>query len=192
MNNITNKALLQLQGSLSTRPKEMAVGSKDTKFSTAYEFARIKTQLAASPTDFGATVQSSVTSLPLNSALSQNTKINNAAASLTGTLPSMHERALALRAYRQEILASNIANADTPNYKAIDIDIKEALKNGTPLSAVPIKYQTSSTSGIDGNTVDMDVERQKFAENALMYEFEVDKVKGKYKTMIDLLQNLPY
>ena len=45
---------------------------------------------------------------------------------------------------------------------------------------------------LDGNTVDMDVERAKFAENALMYEYEVDRVKGFYKSMDDLLKNTPY
>ena len=43
---------------------------------------------------------------------------------------NIHERTLALRAYRQELLASNIANADTPGYKAVDIDIARALRNG--------------------------------------------------------------
>ena len=105
----------------------------------------------------------------------------------------MHETALALRAYRQQLLASNIANADTPNYKAVDIDIADALRNGrsTP-SEVPLKYVVPSQGSVDGNTVEMDVERAKFAENALMYEYEVDRVKGHYQMQQELLKNLPY
>jgi len=45
---------------------------------------------------------------------------------------------------------------------------------------------------VDGNTAEMDVERAKFTENALMYEYEVDRVKGHYKDMEDLLKNTPY
>lgn len=171
-------------GRLSTDP---------TEFSTTYDFARMRaalSQKSASATNDAPQLQPKT--IPLLSALEQNAKISNAAASLTGTEPSMHERALALRAYRQEILASNIANADTPNYKAVDIDIKQALKSNTPLSQVPVQFSVTSNAGVDGNTVDMDMERVKFAENSLMYEFAVDKVKGKYKSMMDLLQNLPY
>lgn len=167
--------------------------STNSNFSTAYEFARIKMQatlLIGTIAPHGANLPSKMLSFQQDP--HQGEKASNALASLTGSEPSLHERALALRAYRQQILASNIANADTPNYKAIDIDIPSALKNGTPLAEVPIKYQTTSTPGVDGNTVDMDIERQKFAENSLMYEYQVDKVRGKYRSMSDLLQNLPY
>ncbi len=167
--------------------------STNLNFSTAYEFARIKMQatlLIGTIAPQGANLPSKMLSFQQDP--HQGEKASNALASLTGSEPSLHERALALRAYRQQILASNIANADTPNYKAIDIDIPSALKNGTPLAEVPIKYQTTSTPGVDGNTVDMDIERQKFAENSLMYEYQVDKVRGKYRSMSDLLQNLPY
>lgn len=170
-------------GRLSTDP---------TEFSTTYSFARMRAELSQKSVSATNDAQPPPKTIPLLSALEQNAKISNAAASLTGTEPSMHERALALRAYRQEILASNIANADTPNYKAVDIDIKQALKSNTPLSQVPVQFSVTSNAGVDGNTVDMDMERVKFAENSLMYEFAVDKVKEKYKSMIDLLQNLPY
>ncbi|WP_082439649.1 flagellar basal body protein [Massilia sp. WF1] len=46
--------------------------------------------------------------------------------------PKFHERALGLRAYRQELLASNIENSDTPGYKTVDIDINTAIKSGRP------------------------------------------------------------
>ncbi|WP_265942108.1 flagellar basal body rod protein FlgB [Dechloromonas sp. A34] len=125
---------------------------------------------------------------------------------------NLHEVALGLRVYRQQLLASNIANADTPGYKAVDIDFQAALHSArtaahvgsvklsttaeehlstpTPTQSpnIPLKYHVPLQASIDGNTVDMDVERTKLAENALMYQFSIDQV-GK-KEMLDLLNNL--
>ena len=114
--------------------------------------------------------------------------------------------ALSLHARRQELLAGNIANADTPNYKAVDIDFTKALraamgsakpvglatttpghlqgKNGNPLGA-PTLYRQAVQPSIDGNTVDMDVERAQFVDNAIRYQFALDRVSGKFKE-IDL------
>lgn len=124
------------------------------------------------------------------------------------------ESALGLRAYRQQLIASNIANADTPGYKAVDIDFQEALRiarsvaNTAPLMLsttasghisaqaisasppYPLKYHTPSQASADGNTVEMDVERAKFAENSMMYEFSLDRVSGHFKMMMELYQNL--
>ncbi|AZP14028.1 MAG: flagellar basal body protein [bacterium] len=105
---------------------------------------------------------------------------------------SVHERALTLRAFRQEVLASNIANADTPGYKAVDFDINEAMRMGKDPRSVELKYVMPAQGNIDGNTVDMDVERVKFMENQIMYNFAVDRVRGHYKDMEDLLKNTPY
>lgn len=110
----------------------------------------------------------------------------------TKPIQSLNERALGLRAYRQELLASNIANADTPGYKAVDIDINEALRSGKSKDDVPIQYRIPAQGSADNNTVDMDVERAHFAQNALMYEYTVDRVKGHYKEIEDLLKNTPY
>lgn len=113
-----------------------------------------------------------------------------------------HQTALSLRAARQELLASNIANADTPNYKARDIDFASALRNAlagasAELSAVrtspmhlegkaggsilgaPVMYRKPVQPSADGNTVDMDVERAQFADNALRYEASVNFVGMK-------------
>ena len=124
------------------------------------------------------------------------------------------ETALGLRAYRQELIASNIANADTPGYKAVDIDFQEAqciawsVANisaltlsttasghipGQALSstpAYPLKYHIPSQPSVDGNTVEMDVERAKFAENTVMWEFSRDRVSGHFKMMMEMLQSL--
>ncbi|MFY9328974.1 MAG: flagellar basal body rod protein FlgB, partial [Georgfuchsia sp.] len=119
-----------------------------------------------------------------------------------------------IRAYRQQLIASNIANADTPGYKAVDIDFQEALRiarsvtNTAPLTLsntttshlqgqtqfsappYPLKYHTPSQPSVDGNTVEMDVERAKFAENSVMWEFSRDRVSGHFKMMTELFQSL--
>lgn len=116
-----------------------------------------------------------------------------------------HQSALNLQAHRQQLLASNIANADTPNYKARDIDFREALKGsvagrlgplalsatrsghlganvGHPLDAFT-RYRTESQSSVDGNTVNMDTERAAFAENAVHYEASITFINGLLRSM---------
>lgn len=126
----------------------------------------------------------------------------------------LHEIALGLRAYRQQLLASNIANADTPGYKAVDIDVQEALRSARTTtedgavklsttaeghistqaparySSIPLKYHIPQQPSIDGNTVEMDVERGKFSENTLMYQFSLKLVGGDYKGKLELLKSL--
>ena len=127
---------------------------------------------------------------------------------------SFQEQALGLRAYRQQLIASNIANADTPGYQAVDIDFQEAIKLAQSLSRnstvtlnttnaghisgaasriqapFPLKYAQPTQSSIDGNTVEMDIERAKFAENSIMYEFSLNRAGGHYKHMMELLEQL--
>jgi len=114
-------------------------------------------------------------------------------------------KALNLHAHRQQLLAGNIANADTPGYKAVDIDFSKALKaavgssqpvglNATapghlqpkgganPYGAQTL-YRQPAQPSIDGNTVDMDVERTQFIDNALRYQFALDRVSSKFKTL---------
>jgi flagellar basal-body rod protein FlgB len=122
--------------------------------------------------------------------------------------------AMGLRVYRQQLIASNIANADTPGYKAVDIDFQEALRNAQAAANVPsvslsttsaghlpgqttgtqplipLKYHVPSQGSVDGNTVEMDVERAKFAENTVMHQFAMDRVSGHFKHAIEMLQNL--
>ena len=106
---------------------------------------------------------------------------------------AFQEKALGLRAYRQQVLAGNIANTDTPNYKARDFDFSQALKEATAGRNTSVDlamartssahmagnsadvlarlmYRTPSQGSVDGNTVDMDIERAQFADNALRYE----------------------
>ncbi|MDQ7988071.1 MAG: flagellar basal body rod protein FlgB [Candidatus Dactylopiibacterium sp.] len=116
-----------------------------------------------------------------------------------------HQTALGLRAQRQEIIAGNMANADTPNYKARDVDFSSALRGamggaaGAPVSLVTtaaghqngggalgaptLKYRTEQQSSVDGNTVDMDAERAAFAENSVQYEASLTFINGMLRTM---------
>jgi flagellar basal-body rod protein FlgB len=116
-----------------------------------------------------------------------------------------HHTALNLRAQRQELLAGNIANADTPNYKARDIDFGSALngallgRSGQPVAlsttaarhiaasgnaaAPELKYRREQQSSVDGNTVNMDVERAAFAENSVQYEASITFINGLLRTM---------
>jgi flagellar basal-body rod protein FlgB len=127
---------------------------------------------------------------------------------------SFNETALSLRAQRQELLASNIANADTPNYKARDIDFSNALQNalaskgaGGPLATTapkhlprgaatgdvlangtPVLYRGEVQGSVDGNTVDMDVERNQFADNALRYEAGITMINHQIKGLLAAIQ----
>ncbi|MDR0379087.1 MAG: flagellar basal body rod protein FlgB [Candidatus Accumulibacter sp.] len=102
------------------------------------------------------------------------------------------ERALGLRAHRQQVLAGNIANADTPHYKARDFDFTTALEEALsgrdenslslrltntrhlPGSAgegdLNLLYRVPTQDSADGNTVEMDIERMQFTDNAIRYE----------------------
>jgi flagellar basal-body rod protein FlgB len=123
--------------------------------------------------------------------------------------------ALMLRAERQRLLASNIANADTPNYQAQDMDFGKALRaavsgmggsaggGGLPLSThtnhlvnnsggmadrtrqAALQSQTS----VDSNGVDMDRERASFADNALKYEATLRFVNGSVRSMLDAMRS---
>ena len=122
-----------------------------------------------------------------------------------------NQTALNLRAARQELIASNIANADTPNFKAKDIDFASALKgalSGTPAKlplattesshlsgdsgkdvlGAPVQYRNVLQPSADGNTVDMDVERAQFADNALRYEASVKFISEDIKAMLTAIQ----
>jgi flagellar basal-body rod protein FlgB len=130
-----------------------------------------------------------------------------------------HEAALKLGAQRQQVLASNIANADTPNFKARDFDFAQALQGavgragpaagvspaapglartapghqglpGSLLSAgsPALLYRTGVQGGVDGNTVDMEVERNQFTNNALRYEASVTMISGQIKSLLTAIQ----
>lgn len=115
---------------------------------------------------------------------------------------AQHEMALKLRALRNQVLTSNIANADTPNYKARDIDFQSALKQvqGSELSlartsklhqngwqtnslGADVKYRVPVQPTLDGNTVETDVEQAAFAENAVQYRASLAFLNGTMRTL---------
>ena len=122
-------------------------------------------------------------------------------------------QALDVRAYRQELLSSNIANADTPNYKARDFDFKTAMQNAmegtkrlpdtsltlTSARHIPAKavsqgptdllYRLPYQPSMDGNTVDMDIERVQFADNTLHYQSTMQLLSGRIRTMMAAIQD---
>lgn len=127
-----------------------------------------------------------------------------------------NETALSLRAQRQELIASNIANADTPNFKARDIDFASAMQGAlakanpaaaNPLAATnkshiqpaadgkalpngtPVLYRGVVQGAVDGNTVDMDVERNQFADNALRYEAGITMINHQIRGLMAAIQN---
>jgi flagellar basal-body rod protein FlgB len=123
-----------------------------------------------------------------------------------------NREALNLRAQRQEVLAANIAHADTPNYKARDFDfssrLTQAVEQGRggqsvqmaatsprhiqgQASSMPdrdLLYRVPSQPSIDGNTVEMDAERINFADNALRYEANLTVVSAKIKSLLAAAQ----
>lgn len=129
-----------------------------------------------------------------------------------GDTLNYHGDALKLRAERQRVLAANIANADTPNYKATDFDFKSALQSATGglstsatagpsrtdsrhlststlgLPGVDMKYRTPNQLSIDGNSVEMDTERAAFADNAVRYEASLRFLNGQIKTLTMAIQ----
>lgn len=131
---------------------------------------------------------------------------------------NFHQTALRVRNQRQELLASNIANADTPQYKARDIDFKSvmqtALQSGPEASSAQTAasqlQQTNSAhlggsagsgyasnsdvlfrsvvqGSVDGNTVDMDVERNAYVDNGIRYEASLTMMTGQIKKMLSAI-----
>jgi flagellar basal-body rod protein FlgB len=97
--------------------------------------------------------------------------------------------ALGLRSYRQELLAANIANADTPQYKATDFDFAAALRNATGKGALEgaapeLQYRVPAQSSLDGNSVEMDAERAEFADNTVRHEAAMRFLTAQIKTML--------
>ncbi|NNM81373.1 MAG: flagellar basal body rod protein FlgB [Burkholderiales bacterium] len=120
-----------------------------------------------------------------------------------------YQQALQLRSARQQVLASNIANADTPNYKARDFDFAKALQgvlSGNATSAelaktdprhlsvpsvfpgVKLQYSNPYQSSLDNNTVEMDVERNKYMDNSIRFEADLTATTSKIKVMLSAIQ----
>lgn len=117
----------------------------------------------------------------------------------------VHESALRLRAQRAGMLASNLANADTPGYKAQDIDFQQALSNrlqhnsanmpmeatktghiriGTQgIGSIETQYRVPTQPSIDGNTVEEQVEHAEFMKNNLDFQASFTFLNSKFKSL---------
>ncbi|MCK5121163.1 MAG: flagellar basal body rod protein FlgB [Methylomarinum sp.] len=118
----------------------------------------------------------------------------------------IHPQALALRERRSEVLASNLANADTPGYKARDLDFQSVLKQSLPTSTVMEKTQQGHFSpndrllgaammfrnpqqaSLDGNTVESHIEQAKYSENAVQYQASLQFINGKFSGLMTAIR----
>jgi len=109
---------------------------------------------------------------------------------------ALHERALRFRSQRMEVLSSNIANADTPNFKARDVDFRQVMKTvrtdaltttqpqhyelegGVPPDQAALKYRIPFNTSFDGNTVELSMEQAKFG-----------KATGDFQATLSFLEN---
>jgi len=114
---------------------------------------------------------------------------------------SVHAQALEIRSRRAEILAANLANVDTPNYQARDIDFKAALAsvqgreetlkttNAAHLSAQgdaagELLYRTPVQMALDGNTVEEEQEKAEFSDNALRYQASLQLLGNRVQGLL--------
>ncbi|MEL1266427.1 flagellar basal body rod protein FlgB [Pseudoxanthomonas putridarboris] len=112
----------------------------------------------------------------------------------------VHGAALPLREQRMQLLASNLSNADTPHYKAKDLNFQAALESAaqkasplqttserhlTLLDATPRIFERDGVQpSLDGNTVDADVERAAYGRAALEYRASLSFIESKVRTML--------
>ena len=137
-------------------------------------------------------------------------------AQMTNNL-DFHSKALVVRAERQRVIASNIANADTPGYVARDVNFREAMANALGSSSQPaaarlgpsatngrhiplastmgelgdgtrLAYAPQSQPALDGNSVDLDRERANFVDNSVRYESTLRFINGSAKTILSAIQ----
>ncbi|PKM04033.1 MAG: flagellar basal body rod protein FlgB [Gammaproteobacteria bacterium HGW-Gammaproteobacteria-6] len=122
----------------------------------------------------------------------------------------IHEKALGFRAQRAEVLANNIANADTPNYKARDLDFSAVLAaqhskseghfgvnvtNSKHIAAEAVeiadpglRFRTPAHASLDQNTVDAQVEQAAYAENAIDFQASFTLLNSKFRGLMSALR----
>lgn len=112
----------------------------------------------------------------------------------------IHAEALQVRSRRLELLAANLANADTPNFKARDIDFRAALNDaghgqalrmsrtnaghlssGAAGAGPEAMYRVPTQPSLDGNTVDPQLEKAAFSENAIQYQASLDFLNARFR-----------
>ncbi len=119
----------------------------------------------------------------------------------------LHPQALMLREKRAEVLASNLANADTPGYKARDMDFQAILKQQSQTNSgiletthsghlLPDQYQlsgellyrTPQQASLDGNTVEDQIEQAKYGENAVQYQASLRFINGRFSGLLSAIK----
>ncbi len=119
----------------------------------------------------------------------------------------LHPQSLALRERRSEVLASNLANADTPGYKARDLDFHSVLQKTMPAQASSMErtnaghlqvsneilgaqllFRNPHQSSLDGNTVEAHIEQGKYAENAVQYQASLTFLNGKFSGLMTAIR----
>jgi flagellar basal-body rod protein FlgB len=98
------------------------------------------------------------------------------------------ERYMDLLSSRQKVVASNVANADTPGYKTKDIDFQNALRNEMDRISVKPMEVGSLTSKNDGNNVNLDRESRLLAENALRFQVATQLLRSQIRAVRSAIQ----
>lgn len=122
------------------------------------------------------------------------------------TALGIHPQALALREKRSEVLAANLANADTPDYKARDLDFKAVLSNSMKQQAglertreghlagnhsvlgADLLYRNPQQAALDGNTVEAHIEHSKYTENAVQYQASLRFINNKFSGLMSAIR----
>ncbi|OEC37173.1 flagellar basal-body rod protein FlgB [Pseudomonas cuatrocienegasensis] len=123
----------------------------------------------------------------------------------------IHEQALGFRAQRAEVLANNIANADTPNFKSRDLsfanvlaeqsaksqrgpvnlkltDTRHIAAEGMSTGDASLEYRNPLHASIDQNTVDLQIEQSNYAENAVQFQASFTLLNSKFKGLVSALR----
>ncbi len=113
----------------------------------------------------------------------------------TDALFGVQAQAMDIQRRRMELIAANLANADTPNFKARDLDFRQVLAqaeaSANPAAgateAATLKYRIPSQPSVDGNTVDVQTEQAQFAESALRYQASLGFLDSRIRSMMTAL-----
>lgn len=120
----------------------------------------------------------------------------------------IHADALRVRSQRAELLASNLANTDTPNYKARDIDFQSAMKmaasnqstdmastnskhfqtSNTQFNSPEVQYRTTMQDSLDGNTVDEQIEQTEFMQNSVQYQASLNFLGARFRGLLSAIR----
>jgi flagellar basal-body rod protein FlgB len=119
----------------------------------------------------------------------------------------IHEHAVRLRTQRAEILAGNLANADTPGFKARDVDFAALLRKELPgdvqlaatrpghigddarlFSTSQLMYRNPQQASLDGNSVDAVREQVEFSANAMQYQASLRFLEGKLRSLLTAIK----